>query len=70
MRDGFSPTDAAKIAITRIVRIYPAFSGAVIAVAADGTYGAACNGMAQFPYSVKNEELPDVTVFSVNCSNP
>ncbi|KAI4463477.1 l-asparaginase [Holotrichia oblita] len=67
MRDGLSPSAAAEVAITRIIESYPQFSGAVVAVTASGEFGAACNGMDEFPYSVRNDELNEVTVFTVKC---
>lgn len=67
MRDGLSPSAAATVAITRIIESYPQFSGAVVAVSASGEFGAACNGMEEFPYSFKNDDLDEVIVFTVKC---
>lgn len=67
MRRGALPENAAKLAIKRISTHYPNFSGAVIAVNIDGLYGAACNGLSEFPYSVINSKLRDVTVKTIKC---
>ncbi|GJQ82384.1 hypothetical protein Trydic_g448 [Trypoxylus dichotomus] len=67
MRDGLSPTEAAEIAISRIIRHYPEFSGAVIAVSVDEEYGAACHGMNEFPYSMRSNVDDDVIVTTVKC---
>lgn len=56
MRSGTEPSDAAEMAIKRIITHYPNFSGAVIAVNKNGVYGAACYGMNNFPYSVYTRE--------------
>lgn len=69
MRDGLSPTEASRIAVDRITAVYPEFSGAVVAVTVNGEYGAACNGIAEFPFCVRNDSLDEVTVVTVNCTN-
>lgn len=52
MRSNISPNVAARLALERIRPFYPQFVGAVIAANRNGVYGAACHGMASFPYSV------------------
>ncbi|XP_058129364.1 putative N(4)-(beta-N-acetylglucosaminyl)-L-asparaginase GA14866 [Anopheles ziemanni] len=52
MRGGLSPTEASQKAIDRIAKYYPTFVGGVVATAKDGRYGAACNGMEEFPVSI------------------
>ncbi|KAI4463469.1 l-asparaginase [Holotrichia oblita] len=69
MRDGASPAEAAKIAVARIVEFYPEFSGAVIAVSVNGEYGAACNGMAEFPFAVRDDSLNGTIVLTTDCTN-
>lgn len=66
MRRGSSPTAAAEVAITRIVNRYPEFMGAVIAVNLNGEYGAACNGITEFPFSVASGD--GVVVERVKCN--
>ncbi|XP_066603169.1 N(4)-(Beta-N-acetylglucosaminyl)-L-asparaginase-like [Prorops nasuta] len=56
MRRGASPTDAAAVAIGRIAKHYPNFVGGVIALNKNGEFGAACNGILQFPYYIANTE--------------
>lgn len=68
MRNGASPSAAAKTAINRIAQHYPSFFGGVIALNKKGEYGAACNGMAEFPYYVANPTLGP-KLLSVECSN-
>eukprot|EP01065_Artemidia_motanka_P033358 TRINITY_DN40353_c0_g1_i1.p1 TRINITY_DN40353_c0_g1~~TRINITY_DN40353_c0_g1_i1.p1 ORF type:complete len:367 (+),score=115.97 TRINITY_DN40353_c0_g1_i1:63-1103(+) len=61
MRQGKSPTKAAEEAILRIVKHYPAFTGSIVAMANDGTYGAATYGYT-FPVSVASRALGGVRV--------
>lgn len=68
MRYGATPSVAAKTAINRIAQHYPSFFGGVIALNRKGEYGAACNGMASFPYYVANPTLGP-KLLSVQCSN-
>ncbi|XP_011685903.1 PREDICTED: N(4)-(Beta-N-acetylglucosaminyl)-L-asparaginase-like isoform X2 [Wasmannia auropunctata] len=68
MRNGATPTIAARKAINRIVQHYPDFFGGVIALNKKGEYGAACNGMSAFPYYVANPTLGP-KLLSVQCSN-
>jgi N4-(beta-N-acetylglucosaminyl)-L-asparaginase len=56
MRAGNSPRKAAQIAILRIAKYYPNFFGAIVSANLKGEYGAACNGMAQFSYSVPTDK--------------
>lgn len=65
MRRGSSPTKAAQKAIKRITKYYPLFMGAVIALNKTGGYGAACNGMQEFPFVVYNNK--DKVVLNVKC---
>lgn len=67
MRRGSSPKDASRIAINRIVKYYPDFSGAVIVVNKNGEYATACSGMSSFPYiSVING---NITLSKDGCVN-
>lgn len=52
MHRGTAPQKAAELAILRIKRFYPKFSGAIVAANKNGTYGAACAGWPTFGYSV------------------
>lgn len=65
MRKGADPTTASEIAITRIINVYPNFFGGVIAVNVNGEYGAACNGMKEFPFSVANNK--EIVVKHIKC---
>lgn len=68
MRNGATPTLAARAAINRIAQHYPTFFGGVIALNKMGEYGAACNGMAKFPYYVA-DPTSGPKLLSVECSN-
>ena len=50
---GMSPTEAARDAISRIVRKFPDFSGAIVAVNIQEEHGAATHGFQRFPYSYR-----------------
>uniref|UniRef100_A0A1B6G619 N(4)-(beta-N-acetylglucosaminyl)-L-asparaginase n=1 Tax=Cuerna arida TaxID=1464854 RepID=A0A1B6G619_9HEMI len=67
MRHGSSPEEAAKIAISRIAKYYPTFSGAIITVNIQGDYAASCHGLDSFPYSVHNPQYPSGVVLRTSC---
>lgn len=52
MRNGLSPQVASHRAIKRIQNYYPNFFGGIIVLNKNGDYGAACNGMLEFPFAV------------------
>ncbi|XP_020628098.1 N(4)-(Beta-N-acetylglucosaminyl)-L-asparaginase-like [Orbicella faveolata] len=54
LRQGYSPTRAARMALKRIAQYYPTFRGGLITVTKDGRHGAACHGWPYFPYTVRN----------------
>ena len=65
---GLSPALAASEAVARVAALYPAFSGAVVALDVDGNHGAACHGFPTFPYTVGSHATGDeVRVFKVPC---
>eukprot|EP00095_Tigriopus_kingsejongensis_P011866 maker-scaffold180_size281610-snap-gene-0.33 protein:Tk11866 transcript:maker-scaffold180_size281610-snap-gene-0.33-mRNA-1 annotation:"n -(beta-n-acetylglucosaminyl)-l-asparaginase" len=68
MRSGLSPQLAAQEAIDRITRRYPDFIGAVVALKKSGEFGAACHGIAEFPFSVANQELGGAKLLTVQCN--
>uniref|UniRef100_A0A182IK76 N(4)-(beta-N-acetylglucosaminyl)-L-asparaginase n=1 Tax=Anopheles atroparvus TaxID=41427 RepID=A0A182IK76_ANOAO len=69
MRNGIGPTEASRMAIDRITKYYPSFVGGIVATLKDGQYGAACNGMEEFPFSVADSTMGEgeVRVESVKC---
>lgn len=67
MARGMNPYNAAADAIKRIIKKYPLFSGAVITLNMKGEFGAACHGMKEFPFSVCNPSLKNVTIKTVSC---
>lgn len=68
MRNNKSPTEAARLALDRIRPHYPNFMGAVVAANKNGHYGAACHGIASFPYSVYSKRKGSV-IETVICTN-
>lgn len=71
MRNGLSPTEAGEQALKRIVQHYPDFFGGIVVVNRFGEYGAACNGMNEFPYSVASEKTNfNATIEVVSCFKP
>lgn len=64
MRWGFTPVKAAESAIKRIVRHYPGYVGALVAVNAAGQHGAAAYGWS-FEYAVRDTSMKDVTIYKV-----
>ncbi|KAM7282213.1 N(4)-(Beta-N-acetylglucosaminyl)-L-asparaginase [Ixodes scapularis] len=69
MRHGTDPTSACRDALHRIVRHHPQFVGALVAVAIDGTYGAACHGIESFPFSVASPSHGTAVVERIKCTN-
>jgi isoaspartyl peptidase/L-asparaginase-like protein (Ntn-hydrolase superfamily) len=68
MRRGSSPTKAAEVAIGRIIRDYPNFSGGIVALNIEGQHGAACHNLnGGFPYTVRSTETGQVAVLKVDC---
>lgn len=70
MRQGATPSKAAKTAIDRIATKYPNFFGGVVAVDKKGSIGAACSGMNKFPFSIMNATTDEPLVSYVTCKNP
>ena len=63
MRQGMSPKHAAEDAIQRIIRHYPSYVGAVVAVDYKGRHGAAAHGW-KFEYAARSQSY-NTTVFTV-----
>lgn len=69
MGNGMKPQDAAAVAISRIVKYYPTFSGALVAVNLKGEFGAACHGISNgFPYCVTHAGNNNLTVYTARCT--
>nr|CAH7746278.1 unnamed protein product [Callosobruchus chinensis] len=69
LRQGASPSKAAKIAITRIAEKYPNFFGGIVVTDKKGEIGAACNGMDKFPFTIANERFPSGITKYVTCGD-
>uniref|UniRef100_A0A182JUA1 N(4)-(beta-N-acetylglucosaminyl)-L-asparaginase n=1 Tax=Anopheles christyi TaxID=43041 RepID=A0A182JUA1_9DIPT len=69
LRNGVNPAEAGQQAMGRIAKYYPSFVGGIIVATKDGRYGAACNGMNEFPYSVADgtEGNGAVRILTVKC---
>lgn len=68
MHYGYTPTEAAKLALNTITKYYPDFSGGIIVVDKFGHYGAACHGLDKFPYSIANSEHDKVSILYADCT--
>ncbi|KAA0190778.1 hypothetical protein HAZT_HAZT000453 [Hyalella azteca] len=67
MRDGYSPEEASRMSLQRIIDYYPNFEGAIVSASLDGRHGGACNGFTTFQYSLADSEN-GVTTVDVSCS--
>ncbi|CAF0705781.1 unnamed protein product [Brachionus calyciflorus] len=67
MRNGMSPSKACENALERIIKKYPKFMGAIIAMDKDGNHGAACHGIDVFNYSYRSNKENRVQINSVKC---
>ena len=87
MRNGMSPSDAARDSILRIMKHYQNFVGAILAVDKLGNHGnpslahlqnfklklflnqigAACHGLAKFPYSYRDSSSTEAKIVEVFC---
>ncbi|XP_064637165.1 N(4)-(Beta-N-acetylglucosaminyl)-L-asparaginase-like [Lineus longissimus] len=68
MRRGLDPEAASHAALKRILRFYPKFSGAIVAVNKTGSYGAACHGFDKFPYCVISPKSGAVKILTEVCT--
>lgn len=64
MRLGGSPKRAAEDAIKRILRFYPSYVGAVVAINAAGHHAAAAAGW-KFQYSARDSSMDATTTYDV-----
>ncbi|XP_055532821.1 N(4)-(Beta-N-acetylglucosaminyl)-L-asparaginase [Wyeomyia smithii] len=69
MRQGLTPAEAGEAALARISQHYPNFMGGIVVANQKGEYGAACRGIAEFPFSVAEGIAAEtqVTVQTVKC---
>ena len=66
MRRGVSPSDAIKLALTRIRTYYPDFNGAMVAVTTKGEIGSGYMGFAGFQYTAYDPVTGTSSVFDSN----
>ena len=64
MRHGLSPQAAADAAVRRMVRKYPSYVGALLAVDRHGRHAAACHGWT-FTYAVRSANMSAARVYTV-----
>ncbi|KAK3100754.1 hypothetical protein FSP39_024737 [Pinctada imbricata] len=67
MRLGHDPTTALHTALAPIIRHYPGFHGAMLAVDKYGNYGAACHGYTSWTFCVVNPRTGGVIQKTVDC---
>ncbi|XP_063233244.1 N(4)-(Beta-N-acetylglucosaminyl)-L-asparaginase isoform X1 [Bacillus rossius redtenbacheri] len=67
LRAGAAPSAAGEVALARIARRYPSFTGAVVVLSAAGQHGAACHGLGSFRFSVASPALGGVVTQEVPC---
>uniref|UniRef100_A0A336MN77 N(4)-(beta-N-acetylglucosaminyl)-L-asparaginase n=1 Tax=Culicoides sonorensis TaxID=179676 RepID=A0A336MN77_CULSO len=67
MRQGHTPKEAGKIALSRITKHYSEFMGAIVVADKNGNYGAACHGIDEFPFSVYNLASNHVQLIKIGC---
>ena len=67
MEEGLGPQAAAEKALLRIAKYYPDFSGGIVALKADGSFGAGCHGMRNFPFSYKRDDMEAAAIDYVDC---
>ena len=67
LRRGLMPHEAGENAVKRIAHYYPDFMGGIVVAKKDGSYGAACYGIPEFPFSVYNRLTNQVVVDKVKC---
>lgn len=68
MEEKDSPSLAAEKALKKIKKYFPDFGGGIVALNAQGEYGAACHGFDKFPFSVQNDEMEAVKILEVECT--
>lgn len=64
MRHGLSPQAAAEAAVRRMVRKYPKYVGALLAVDRTGRHAAACHGWT-FTYAVRSAGMKAARMYTV-----
>jgi len=67
MRSGYSPQNASKVAMQRIVKRHPDFQGAVVAVSKHGEIGASCVGFSSFSFCVRDVNDTKTRVVPLHC---
>lgn len=65
---GLNPTEAATVALLKIVEFYPEFEGGIVAASIGGDYGAACHGFSGFQMSIGSPQLENIEIVNVPCT--
>lgn len=68
MRNKVSPQKATAQVIRMIREKFPSFKGGLIACNKYGEFGAACNGIEKFPFTIARSDLGTRTYY-INCSD-
>jgi len=66
LRRGLKPLEAAEEALGSIKNYYPHYVGAVVVLSVTGEYGAACHGIATFPFAIAHGSQP-TKIVTINC---
>ncbi|XP_022327702.2 N(4)-(Beta-N-acetylglucosaminyl)-L-asparaginase-like [Crassostrea virginica] len=69
MLSGTDPTTALQRAMAPIIKYYPTFRGAMIAVNMRGKYGAVCHGYTNWTFCVADDTAPEVQLHYIDCKN-
>ena len=65
MRQGHNATTACEMAVEPIRKFYPAESGALICMTADGQFGGAKLNFKSFSFSARNSSMSDVEAITI-----
>ncbi|XP_062619147.1 N(4)-(Beta-N-acetylglucosaminyl)-L-asparaginase-like [Saccostrea cucullata] len=69
MQNGVDPVTALQKSMAPIIKFYPSFRGAMIAVNKDGKYGAVCHGYTNWTFCVADDTSPEVQLHHIDCKN-
>lgn len=69
MQAGADPTTALQKAMAPIIKFYPSFHGAMIAVNMDGKYGAVCHGYTNWTFCVADDSSSEVQLHFIDCKS-
>ncbi|XP_048777597.1 N(4)-(Beta-N-acetylglucosaminyl)-L-asparaginase-like isoform X2 [Ostrea edulis] len=68
MQAGMDPMTALQRSMAPVIKFYPSFRGAMIAVNMEGKYGAVCYGYTNWTFCVADDTTPVVKLNYINCT--